>query len=181
MEPYLIVALVLFAVGLVALGGEFAFPTGGFFLIAALVAFAAAVLVVWIYGTTTEFTIAVIGFCVGVPALGWLLVQAWKSMALKRGLDPKAAGGTVAQAIPELSELDALRGQTGKTVTPMRPAGTVLLNGRRVDAMTEGMMLDSGVAVQCVEVKAGRVIVRRLSSAVPLADLNLDDSASGTS
>jgi membrane-bound serine protease (ClpP class) len=171
MATYLIVAFVLFAVGLVALGGEFAFPTGGFFLIAALVAFASAVLVVWVWGTTTEFTIAVIGFCVGVPALGWLLMQAWKSMAIKRGLDPRAAGGTVAQAMPELSELDALRGQTGKTVTPMRPSGTVLLSGRRVDALTEGVMLDAGVPVQCIEVKAGRVIVRRVSATAPLTDM----------
>lgn len=174
MELYLIVALVLFALGLVALGGEFAFPTGGVFLIAALVLFAAAVLVVWGWGTTTETTIAVVGFCVGVPALGWLLVQAWKSMAIKRGLDPTAAGGNVAQAMPELAELDALRGQVGRTVTPMRPAGVVVLAGRRIDAVTEGMMLDAGVAVQCVAVKAGRVIVRRVTAAA-LTDLTLDD------
>lgn len=174
MELYLIIAFVLFAVGVAALGGEFAFPTGGFFLIVAFVAFAAGVVVVLVWGTRTEAVVAVIGFCVGVPALGWLVVQAWKGMALKSGLDPKQAGGTVAQAVPELTELDALRGQVGQTATPMRPAGTVLFDGRRVDAQTEGVMLDAGVRVQCVGVKAGRVIVRRVAAAT-LVDLNLEE------
>jgi membrane-bound serine protease (ClpP class) len=175
METYLVIAFVLFALGLVALGGEFAFPAGGYFVIAALVLFVAAVGVVLLYGNRTEATVAVVGFCVGVPVLGWLLVQAWKSMALKSGLDPKRAGGTVAQAMPELTELDALRGQVGKTATPMRPAGTVLFDGRRIDALTEGVMLDAGVWVQCVGVKAGRVVVRRVTAAATLTEMELDD------
>lgn len=174
LQTHLIVALCLFALGMVMLAGEFAFPTGGVFLLGALGAFAAAVGVVLFWGTPTEATVAVIGFCVGVPGIGWLMVQAWKSMALKRGLDPQSAGGTVAQAIPELSELDALRGQTGKTLTPMRPSGLVLLNGRRVDALTEGVMLDAGVPVQCVDVRSGRVIVRRLS-APTFGDVDLNE------
>src|SRR3954467_792152 len=108
MESYLIVAFVLAAGGLVALGGEVAFPTGGFFLVAALVLFVAAVGVVLLWGTRTEAIVGVIGFCVGVPVVGWLMVRAWKSMALKSGLDPKQAGGTVAESMAELSELDTL-------------------------------------------------------------------------
>lgn len=174
MEPYLIIAFVLIALGVVQLVGEFAFPTGGIFLIGALIAFAIAVGIVWYYGTRTEATVAVIGFCVGVPAMGWGLVQAWKSLALKRGLDPDAAGGSVTTAVPELSELDSLKGQTGKTLTPMRPSGTVFLGGRRVDAITEGMMIDPGMWVRCIDVKAGKVIVRRIDSPYELNEMNLD-------
>ncbi|MCU0704548.1 MAG: hypothetical protein MUF18_11280 [Fimbriiglobus sp.] len=175
METYLIIAFVLFALGVVALGGEFAFPTGGFFLVAALVLFAAAVGVVLGWGNRTEATVAVVGFCVGVPVLGWLMVQAWKSMAIKSGLDPKRAGGTVADSVAELSELDALRGQIGRTATPMRPAGTVVFDGRRIDALTEGVMLDADVAVQCVGVRAGRVVVRRVNTGAALAEMNLEE------
>jgi membrane-bound serine protease (ClpP class) len=175
MELYLVIAFTLAALGLAALGGEFAFPTGGFFLVAALVLFIAAVGVVLIWGTRTEAVVGVIGFCVGVPVVGWLMVRAWKSMALKSGLDPKRAGGTVAQSVPELSELDALRGLVGRTATPMRPAGVVLFDGRRIDALTEGVMLDAGVQVQCVGVKAGRVIVRKVNASAVLTDLTLDE------
>jgi membrane-bound serine protease (ClpP class) len=175
METYLLVAFVLIGLGAVALVGEFFFPTGGLLLVVALVLFAGAVGYIWYAGTQTEATVAAVGFCVGVPAMGWGLVQAWKSLALKRGLDPDAAGGTITQAVPELSELDALKGQTGKTVTPMRPSGTVLLGGRRVDAITEGVMLDPGVWVRCVEVKAGRVIVRRVDTPNELTDLDVNE------
>lgn len=175
METYLIVAFVLIGLGLVQLVGEFAFPTGGLFLFGAVATFAVAVGVIWYFGTSTEATVAVVGFCLGVPAMGWGLVQAWKSLALKRGLDPDAAGGSITQAVPELSELERLKGQTGKTVTPMRPAGVVIIGGQRVDAISEGVMLDPNVWVRCVEVKAGRVIVRRVAAPPDLTDLDLAD------
>ena len=174
MTPYMIVALVLIAIGLVLLVGEFAFPTGGLFLIGSLLTFIGAVAAILFFGTKLEATIAVVSFCIGVPIVGWLMVQAWKSLAIKRGLDPLAAGGSVAQAIPELTELEKLKGQTGKTLTIMRPAGTVQLDGRRVDAISEGMLIEENVPVQCIGIKAGRVIVRKLASKSPLSELDLN-------
>jgi membrane-bound serine protease (ClpP class) len=74
-------------------------------------------------------------------------------------------------AVPGLAELEALKNRTGKTVSPMRPSGTVEFDGRRVDAMTEGVMLDAGVWVRCLEVKGGKVIVREMQEPPDLADL----------
>lgn len=174
MDTHLIAALALTAVAIALLACEFFIPTGGLFAVAALTLFAVAVGVILYWGTSSEATVAVIGFCIGMPAAGWGLIQAWKTLAIKRGLDPDAAGGSITQAVPELSELDKLRGQTGKTVTPMRPSGVVLLGGRRVDAMTEGMMLDPDVWVRCVDVKAGRVIVRRTEQMSQLNEVDLE-------
>ena len=44
----------------------------------------------------------------------------------------------------------------------MRPSGIVEFDGRRVDCVTEGMMLDANEWVRCVDVKAGRVVVRQI-------------------
>jgi membrane-bound ClpP family serine protease len=175
MATYLVIALVLVGIGLACLVGEFAFPTGGIFLVVSLTLFAVAAGVVWWYGSTLEATIAIIGFCTGVPAVGWLSVQAWKSLALKRGLDPLGAGGSITQVMAELSELDTLNGATGKTLTPMRPSGLVEFNGRRVDALTEGLMLDADTPVRCVEIKAGRVIVRKIDKAAPTNDFDFNE------
>src|SRR5262249_6213054 len=71
---------------------------------------------------------------------------------------PTAAPATA----PTTTEADTLKGRTGKTVSPLRPSGTVEFDGKRVDAMTEGTMLDAGVWVRCVDVKRGQVIVRKL-------------------
>ena len=37
-----------------------------------------------------------------------------------------------------------LKGKSGVTVTPMRPAGTILIDGERWDAMSDGSFLPSG-------------------------------------
>jgi len=63
----------------------------------------------------------------------------------------------------------------GKTVSPMRPSGTVEFDNTRVDAMTEGVMIDAGVFVRCVDVRGGKVIVRRMDAPRDLTDINLDD------
>ena len=39
-------------------------------------------------------------------------------------------------------------------------AGVVDFEGRRIDTLTEGMMVDPGQWVRCVDVRAGKVIVR---------------------
>ena len=39
-------------------------------------------------------------------------------------------------------------------------AGVVAFNGNRIDVITEGMMVQIGGWVRCVDVKAGKVVVR---------------------
>ena len=77
-------------------------------------------------------------------------------------------------AVPGAAELEILKNRTGKTVSPMRPSGVVEFDGQRVDAMTEGTMLDAGVWVRCVEVKAGKVIVRQMDTPADVADISPD-------
>jgi membrane-bound serine protease (ClpP class) len=54
----------------------------------------------------------------------------------------------------------------------MRPSGTVEFDGKRVDAMTEGTMLDAGVWVKCVDVKRGQVIVRKIDEPADVASID---------
>ncbi len=174
MENYLLVALVLFGLGIVLIGMEFVIPTGGIILMGAVLLFAVAVGLVLIYGETVQATVAVTGFCLGVPAVGWLLLQTWKGMALKQTLGPDGKTNTE-PLMPEWAELETLRGKTGLTVTPMRPSGTVEIDGRRVDAMTEGQMLDANIPVKCIDVRAGQVRVRKIEVQAPLADFDMND------
>jgi membrane-bound serine protease (ClpP class) len=172
MDGYLLLAAVLVGAGILLFVAEFLLPTGGVLLVAGLAAWAAAVLVVVLNGTATEASVAVVGLALGVPIAGSLAVWAWQRMARRVGLKPTE--GTAVDA-PELEELAALKGRYGATATPMRPSGAVVIDGRRVDALTEGLMLDAGVPVRCVDVRAGRVIVRRADAAPKLTDLTFDD------
>jgi len=55
---------------------------------------------------------------------------------------------------------ELLTNQTGMTLTPLRPAGIIEINGERIDAVTEGSFIGSGEEVVVKEVTHGRVIVR---------------------
>jgi membrane-bound ClpP family serine protease len=155
---YLTIALILIGIGVFLLLAEILMPTGGILVVAALFFFAFAVGIILYYGTTIEAVVAIVGLAIGLPATGYIAVLAWRRMSLDTVLDDPTAAPGAAPA----SEVEVLKGRTGKTVSPLRPSGSVEFDGKRVDAMTEGMMLDAGVWVRCVDVKRGQVIVRRM-------------------
>jgi membrane-bound serine protease (ClpP class) len=54
--------------------------------------------------------------------------------------------------------------EIGRTLTPLRPAGTAELGGRRVDVVSEGDFLEAGEAVEVLRRDGNRVVVRRVST-----------------
>lgn len=55
--------------------------------------------------------------------------------------------------------LDQLLGVEGETLTTLRPSGTMLIGEERVDVVTDGEFIDSGVRVRVLEVEGSRVVV----------------------
>lgn len=53
----------------------------------------------------------------------------------------------------------ALLGMLGEVFTDLRPAGTVTINGKRVNAVSSGEYIVRGVAVRVIEVHGNRVVV----------------------
>jgi membrane-bound serine protease (ClpP class) len=72
---------------------------------------------------------------------------------------PEDDDATVA-AMPVNVELEGLRGRYGRALSSLRPAGVVDFDGKRVDTISEGLLVEEGQWVRCIEVKAGKVIVR---------------------
>lgn len=50
--------------------------------------------------------------------------------------------------------------QVGVALTNLRPSGTALINGQRVDVVTEGGMIEQGATLKVVAVEGMRVVVR---------------------
>jgi membrane-bound serine protease (ClpP class) len=63
--------------------------------------------------------------------------------------------------------LDALLHRTGVTVTALRPAGLARIDGRRIDVITRGEMLDADVPIRVLDVTANRVVVGRIDPNTP--------------
>ncbi|MBM3824556.1 MAG: hypothetical protein FJ404_17000 [Verrucomicrobia bacterium] len=75
------------------------------------------------------------------------------SRMAKQFISNKAVGGA-----PE--GRSELINRTGVAHTTLRPSGTALIDGRRVDVVTEGGMVDPGQPVKVVAVEGVRVVVR---------------------
>ena len=75
-------------------------------------------------------------------------------------LDSTANRAEGFQASPQ--HLINLVGKSGKSITPLRPAGTALINNQRVDVVTLGDYVDAEVEVEVVLVEGTRVVVRSL-------------------
>ncbi len=56
-----------------------------------------------------------------------------------------------------------LVGKRGKTVTPLRPAGTAIIEDKRIDVVSEGDFIERDAEITVVEVGSTRVVVRRLN------------------
>ena len=62
------------------------------------------------------------------------------------------------QAAPQ--ELATLAGQSGQSLSPLRPAGVALIDGQRVDVVTNGEFIEPETEVEVVAVERSRVVVR---------------------
>jgi membrane-bound serine protease (ClpP class) len=60
--------------------------------------------------------------------------------------------------VPVQEKLDLI-GTSGVSITPLRPAGTAMLGGERIDVVTQGSFINAGVQVSVVKVEGGRVVV----------------------
>jgi membrane-bound serine protease (ClpP class) len=65
------------------------------------------------------------------------------------------------RAIGEIgTENPSLVNQTGEALTKLRPSGTAVINGKRVDVVSEGAFIEAGQTVKVVAVEGLRVVVR---------------------
>lgn len=59
----------------------------------------------------------------------------------------------------------ALIGRPGRVLTALRPSGTIVVDGQRHDAVSDGDFIDEGGIVRVIEVHGNRVVVEKSSAA----------------
>ena len=156
--------LLLFLVGVVLLAVELVVPGFGAFGVGGLLALGAAV-VLATGDPVRGLQSLLIGFVVAVAVaviLGRVAGRRglWRRLALPTRLG--AAEGFRATEVDQ-----TLLGGRGRALTPLRPAGTAAVAGRRVDVVTEGEYLPAGTPVQVIRVEGRRVVVRAVEPEGP--------------
>lgn len=168
-------AYALIALGMLLLFAELVLPTGGILFVLALGALVAGLAMSFV-GDTARGVVTLIVVFILLPILAPLAIKLWPKTALgkKFFLERPEEDVTVASMAGH-QELGRLKGRYGRTLSTLRPSGLTEFDGRRVDTITQGEMIDANHWVRCVEVRAGRVIVRQAEKPPDLEDFNPDD------
>ncbi|GIW78245.1 MAG: hypothetical protein KatS3mg105_0052 [Gemmatales bacterium] len=162
MEP-LYLAYVLIAAGLLLLAAEFFIPSGGILFVLAICGLVGGVVMVFMYSSPATGWLTLIVLIVFVPVFTGVLFNLWKRSPIgKRIILSSPDEDTTFSSLPVIQELEQLRGHFGKAISSLRPSGVVEFDGRRVDCISEGMMIEAGEWVRCIDVRAGRVVVRKV-------------------
>jgi membrane-bound serine protease (ClpP class) len=173
MEWNLTLGYVLIAVGFLLLVAELFIPSGGILLVLALAGLAVGVALTFQYSVQFGL-VTMIAVFVALPIFGGMLLHYWTRTPIGKRLVVKAPEDD-ASVHPAQKDLEPLRGRVGKALSALRPAGVVDFDGRRVDALTEGMMVEAGQLVRCLDVRAGKVIVRPVETPPARAELENAD------
>ena len=126
------------------------------FFIAGMVLIISAILGIYSYPDYGLFII--IGELLGVGAslvLGFVILTRTPAANL---LTLKDAQTQEAGYVSASSDL-ALLNQEGMVLTALRPAGTITIGDKRVDAVSNGTFIDKGTRVRVLEVHGSRVVV----------------------
>ncbi|SOC20837.1 membrane-bound serine protease (ClpP class) [Ureibacillus xyleni] len=155
--------ILIFAIGFVLLIAELFVPggivgiIGGALMIISLL-FAGESVVHMAYSILIALIISVIGMVVLMKFFG-------KNLHVFNKLILRDATTTEEGYVSNVNRIDLL-GKIGHTITPLRPAGTVLIENERIDVVSEGSYVDSNKKVEIIQVEGSRIVVRELKKGV---------------
>ena len=126
-------------------------------MIAGLIGFAclvAGVVMAYMNFEAPTANIVLLGVVVGVVAGSLIWFKFFPDSRFAKIFISQRTVGDIGTDKPELLN------QTGQALTALRPSGTAVINGKRIDVVTEGPFVEPGTAVKVVEVEGMRVVVR---------------------
>lgn len=168
-----LVPYALIAIGMFLMAVEFFLPTGGILFVLGIGGLLAGVAMSFA-ASATQGLVTLIALFILVPLFSSTFLQFWRRTKIGKQLILEGADedDTIAK-MPVNLELEQLRNRYGKTVSSLRPAGITDFDGKRIDTLSEGDMIDPGQWVRCIDVRAGRVIVRRVEKPPSLDNIDL--------
>ncbi len=154
-------AVLLFFLGLLLVGIEIFVPSLGLLSLMAGIAFIASITLAFQESTAWGLgflggTIIVVPIFVVVAFKVLPVTPIGKRLILSGPDRSEAVRGADVSSEP----MHDLVGKTGRTVSMLRPAGLIEIDGRRVDVVADGDWVDVGTPVVVTEVKGNRAVVR---------------------
>ncbi len=150
-------AAVIFFTGLVLVGIEIAVPGFGIFGVSGLIALLVGVVLA---APTPRQGIGVLAIALAVTLIAIpVLIKVFGHSRLVKRLVLSSAETVEAGYTHGPRERTDLHGKVGMTQTVLRPAGSVIIDGIRVDAIADGVFIEKDTPVRVVRVDGTKVIV----------------------
>lgn len=180
----------LLGVGLLVIFLELFIPSAGLLGLIAGTCLLSGVIIGFMDSTQTGL-IELLALLLILPVLFATMVKIWPHTPLGKRIliGPMAEDDVVPQG-EYYSEIKSLVDQLGVVRTPMLPSGIVMINGKKYDAVSEGMPLDPGDTIKVITVRGNRIVVAAYDGAAeqggdlpatdadilstPLEDLGID-------
>jgi membrane-bound serine protease (ClpP class) len=161
MEHWVKIAI-MYGAGAFVLLTDLFIPSHGVLALGGLILIGFGVYEAFIIGTTTG-VINVVVWMIVLPVGMWVAVRNWHRTPVGRRISPPNPKLTEQDRMP-VSNLQALIGRTGRSMTLLRPVGTCEFDGHRVECMAEYGIIEMGVRVEAVGMSDRTVVVRPVAS-----------------
>ena len=159
MDPWAwAILLLVMGIGLAVL--EVFFPSGGILGFLTVCSVIASIVVAFKSGPLIGMAILATSV-IGLPVAIVAALRYWPKTAMgRRILLITPSGEDVLPDDPRRRLLKSLVGKIGRTKSKMLPSGAISIEGRTIDAVSEGMFIEPGQPVRVTEVRGNRVVVR---------------------
>lgn len=162
MDTTLIIAG-FFAAGLIVLVADVFLPSHGILTVVSLGLLAYGVYLTFGLSPAAGFT-SIGGLLVVVPSILFVAVRNWHRTPIGRRISPPNPVLAESDRMP-VESLRALVGVRGRSVTPLRPVGVCLIDGQRLECMSENGMLSANTPVEVVRLADRTLVVRPVGAA----------------
>jgi membrane-bound serine protease (ClpP class) len=162
-------AIALLLTTLVLLFLEVLIPSSGLIFCAAMVCLIGSVWAAWDawWGSNSVYWwIYVASVCVLIPTSIGMAIYAWPYTPIGRMAEPPSEA-EVTPYLEEQRRLERLVGHLGEVITPLNPAGIVRVDGQRLHANSEGLLIPVGDTIRVLSVQGNRVVVRKAEAPRP--------------
>ena len=151
--------IIMFIIGFIMLVLELFVPGGivgiiGGVLIIISLLFAGASVMHMAYSIIIAMFIAMIGMVILMKFFG-------KKLHVFNKLVLRDATTTEEGYVSNTNRVELI-GRIGEAVTPLRPAGVIIVDYERIDAVSEGNNIDKGKQVEVIKVEGSRIVVREI-------------------
>lgn len=159
MVVWLLFALFLFVTCAILLVLEIFVPSFGLLTLMSLSCVGAGIMIFFRYGNVTG-SIGIAWALVIIPIVWVIAYRMFPKSRFGKHVSLGKVDREKGDAIPDSKDLEAMLGQEGTVMTPLRPVGMCNFDGKRIECVAETGYIDTESKIRVIHVEGTQLTVR---------------------